>query len=263
MPDPKPSPAAMLPGDADGPGRSFLLTTRRFENLSEHVWRDADHEQDELLWSGTGVLRVRAADQLWTIPAQLGLWIPAGVRHTIEVSSDSVLHGTFVALGATPTLPREPVAVGLPPVIRELLHHNADAEMPAERRLRLQRLALDLITPVPSAHVDLTLPQSPRLLRVAQAILDDPADSRSTEHWAALAGLTPRHLAAGFRAETGHSPTQWRIHARVRASLILLGSGLPVVAVARRLGYASASTFIDHFRTIVGSTPVASLSSRD
>ncbi|MFF3064577.1 helix-turn-helix domain-containing protein [Oerskovia sp. NPDC057915] len=236
---------------------SFLLTTRRYTTLTERSWRDATHADDELVWSDGGVLRVSADGGHWTVPAHLGVWIPAGTVHTLHVSADSTVLGTYFRHDAAPHLPRAVVAVDLHPAARELLHYNAATVMPDEQRQRLQRVLVDTLHPVSTAQVDLRMPVSPRLLVVAQAIVDDPADDLSTERWAERVGTSPRRLSRDFVAETGSSLTQWRINARVRASLVLLGSGVPVTAVARRLGYASPSTFIGHFRSLVGQTPGA------
>lgn len=242
--------------------RGFLLTTERHTTQSMRSWTSERHARDELIWSTAGVIRVRTDDAIWTVPAHRAVWVPEGVSHTIEAAADTILHATFVARGAAVHLPREAVVVEMLPTIRELLLLNAECPLDPETRMRVQGLALELLRPAPSAQVDLQMPESPRLRLVAERILDAPHDFRATEHWAERAGLPAREFVRGFVAETGLSFTQWRIRARVRASLLLLGSGTPVVAVAKRLGYANASTFIDHFRVAVGTTPAAYFSGR-
>ena len=242
--------------------RGFLLTTVSHTTHTMRSWASETHRQDELVWSTVGVMRVHAGDAVWTVPQQRAVWVPAGVPHTIEVSADTILQATFVAPGAAPHLPPVPTVVELLPAIRELLLLNASTPLPRESRLRLQELVLDLLRPSPAPHVDLRMPLSPRLLRIAERIVAAPAAADTTAEWAARAGTSPRELSRAFAAETGLSLTQWRIRARVRASIVLLGSGHTVAATARRVGYANPSTFIEHFRAVMGSTPAAHFAER-
>lgn len=237
--------------------RGFLLTSVRHESRSIRAWQAETHREDELIWSTAGVARVRAEDSVWTVPAQRAVWVPGGVPHTIETSADSLFYATFLEPGVAAHLPRQAMIVELIPAVRELLLLNAEAEMPTETRLRLQRLVIELLRPSPGAQVDIRMPETPSLLFVAERILEAPADADTTADWADRVGLPARDLSRAFLAETGLSLTQWRIRARVRASLVPLASGQTVAATARGLGYANPSTFIGHFRHIVGSTPAA------
>ncbi|OLT52660.1 hypothetical protein BJF89_04015 [Corynebacterium sp. CNJ-954] len=101
------------------------------------------------------------------------------------------------------------------------------------------------------------MPESPRLRTVALRILSRLDAKDSTADWSELVGVSQRELVRSFVRETGVSPIQWRIRARVRASLPLLYSGIPVASTARRLGYRSAGTFSEHFRDVMGRTPGA------
>lgn len=237
--------------------RGFLLTSVRHESRSIRAWESETHREDELIWSTAGVARVRTGDSVWTVPAQRAVWVPSGEPHTIETSADSLFYATFLEPGIAAQLPREAMIVELIPAVRELLLLNAEAEMPTETRLRLQRLVIELLQPSPGAQVDLRMPETPRVLFVAERLLEALADSGTTTDWADRVGVPARELSRAFVAETGLSLTQWRIRARVRASLVLLASGQTVAATARALGYANPSTFIEHFREIVGTTPAA------
>ena len=60
-----------------------------------------------------------------------------------------------------------------------------------------------------------------------------------------------------FLAETGLTFSQWRAQARLQALLPYLAAGEPVSAVARRVGYGTASAFVAVFRRATGRTPGA------
>ncbi|MEU7003185.1 AraC family transcriptional regulator [Nonomuraea sp. NPDC046570] len=243
------------------PGRMvaepWLLTSTRFTVTDPSVWDTHTHHEHQLIWSGGGAVTVEAEGQLWMVPPVLGIWIPAGTPHHVRADSGAVMCATYF----TPERVSVPwdgiVGITLTGVLRELLLYNMDEELPSDVRIRLQRLAVDLLRPVQAASLDIRMPVDVRLRRIATQIVADPADDRTTGDWAAWLGVSARTLTRSFTRETGLSLTQWRILVRVRAALIEIAVGRPVTTVAARLGYANPSTFIDLFRQITGHTPAA------
>ncbi len=69
--------------------------------------------------------------------------------------------------------------------------------------------------------------------------------------------MSARTASRRFREQTGTTFAQWRTAVRMRAAVGLLASGMPVVAVARHVGYTSPSAFVQSFRATVGTTPGA------
>ncbi|MYY12361.1 helix-turn-helix domain-containing protein [Streptomyces sp. SID4919] len=235
----------------------WLLTTGTFRAPEPMEWETVSHPEPELLWSGTGNVTVEAAGHVWLVPPALGIWLPAGMPHRVKASAGTVTYATFLNPGLTTSV--SPTVTGIPMsrLLREILLHNQREEMPDEARLRLQRVGVDLVRPVQAASLDIPLPKTPELRSVADRIIADPADDRTTEEWARELGLSGRTLMRWFQRDTGVSLTQWRILVRVRRALIDIAAGTPVVAVSRRLGYANPSTFIDLFRQVTGHTPAA------
>jgi transcriptional regulator GlxA family with amidase domain len=73
---------------------------------------------------------------------------------------------------------------------------------------------------------------------------------------AAVALMSPRTLSRQFRRQTGTTPLQWLLRARIRAAQGLLETtDLSVARIARRSGFASPATFRDRFRRVVGVSP--------
>ena len=99
------------------------------------------------------------------------------------------------------------------------------------------------------------MPLDRRLLRIAQAVLEQPQDNRSLEDWATWAGLSARSLSRLFRAETALSFAQWRQQARLSRGLEQLAEGTAVATVADALGYDSVSAFVAMFRRNLGQPP--------
>ncbi|MEN3165093.1 helix-turn-helix domain-containing protein [Tistrella mobilis] len=76
------------------------------------------------------------------------------------------------------------------------------------------------------------------------------------ERLAARAGMSPRTFARRFRAETGTTPLQWLLTARIRrAQLLLETTGRSIERVATEAGFDSAVTFRQRFRQVAGVTP--------
>jgi transcriptional regulator GlxA family with amidase domain len=75
---------------------------------------------------------------------------------------------------------------------------------------------------------------------------------------ARAASMSPRTLSRRFREQTGTTPAQWLVRARLRQAQHLLEStDRPVEWVATRVGFGSPSTFRDRFRRLVGTSPQA------
>ncbi|CAL9595240.1 hypothetical protein SUDANB6_05341 [Streptomyces sp. enrichment culture] len=75
---------------------------------------------------------------------------------------------------------------------------------------------------------------------------------------AAHAHMAPRTFARRFVAETGTTPLQWLLAARLdRARELLESTGLTVDHIADRCGLGSPSNLRLHFRRTLGTTPTA------
>jgi transcriptional regulator GlxA family with amidase domain len=80
----------------------------------------------------------------------------------------------------------------------------------------------------------------------------------SLDEMARQAATSPRTFSRRFRQQTGTTPLQWLLTARVRrAQLLLETTGLAVEQVATQSGFESAPTFRDRFCRTVGLSPSA------
>ena len=93
------------------------------------------------------------------------------------------------------------------------------------------------------------------LLRWLQDNLHRPL---TLHQMASQAVTSPRSFSRRFRQQTGTTPLQWLLIARVRrAQSLLETTDLAVEQIASRSGFESAPTFRDRFRRVVGLTPSA------
>ena len=238
-------------------GEPWLLTTQSITSRSHESWADGVHEEHELIFSDSGALTVEADGRLWVTPLGLGIWIPAGTTHHVTAEPGTVSYVTYFSPDRVSVPWEGTTGIGITAVLRELLLANKTATLDDDVRLRMQRLTVDLLAPVRSASLDVTMPTHPALRAIAEEIVRNPADNGTSDDWGRKLGVSGRTVNRGFERETGTSLTQWRITVRMRRALIDIAAGRSVISVAKDVGYTNSSTFIQLFRQATGHTPAA------
>lgn len=239
------------------PLQEYGVVSSDFSVVGDVEWDWHRHDADELLWGTRGSLIVDAEDGVRAVPWTVGLWIPAGRPHRVTAGSGTEFVCTYFAprLGSPP---RDGIgAVGVTPAVRALLRELSERDLDPETRELAERLALRLLKAESIVHLDLPLPDDDRARRVAESVLADPAEARTLQEWGAIVGASERNLSRIFRRETGMPFAQWRTRARLRLAVELLAAEHPVGSVAHRVGYATASAFVQVFRRELGMTPGA------
>ncbi len=233
----------------------FLLTTSTHESERDQVWPAHQHPEHELLWSERGVVTMRIDGRRWTIAPGTGLWIPAGAEHSGSAPEGAVVRTTFFDPEGLAKAWHQPTGLSLHPAVRELLVHLGKTSMSADQRIRAQQVCIDMLLLTSPVQLDVPVPQDPRLSALVEAVLEDPADDRSLEQWAAMLNLSSRTLTRLFAAELTMSFARWRRMVRMRAAIAQLADGNSVKVVARRVGYSSTSAFVAAFHKTAGCTP--------
>ncbi|MEO3972546.1 helix-turn-helix domain-containing protein [Streptomyces sp. CAU 1734] len=92
-------------------------------------------------------------------------------------------------------------------------------------------------------------------LRWLESRLHEPL---TLEDIARQAAMSARSLNRHFRAQTGTTPLQWLLRARVnRARQLLETTAIPVERIACETGFGAPSTFRQHFARLTGVSPQA------
>ncbi|MFE7131230.1 AraC family transcriptional regulator [Streptomyces sp. NPDC057638] len=235
------------------PGTAIVVGTF---TLSKGSWYPAHrHPVHQLAWSRSGLLAVRTAEGAWLLPPSMALWIPARLPHSTGAMGTVELHTPYLDPASCPHAWDEPTVVAVGPLLSSLIHHLERDDLTPEARRRAEAVVFDVLEPLPVTSVSVREPRDPRARAVAQALLDDPTDGRDLPSWGTEVGASARTLARLFTAETGLTFGQWRERLRMQAAMPLLAGELPIEAVARRVGYGSASSFVAAFHRIVGLTP--------
>jgi len=240
--------------DPDTAERPVFVLADRHEAL-EGPWHA--HRRAQLLHASEGVLAVRTQAGRWIVPPHRAVWVLPGVVHQVSSRKGFQLRTLYVEPGETP-LPPACCVVAVDRLVDELLAAAA-AFGPAYPRggpeERLVRVILDRLPHLATAPLHLPHPSDPRLGRIADALVADPADPRPLEALASTAGVTPRTAARLFLKETGLTFGQWRQQLRLLAALEHLGEGESVTHAALSVGYADVSSFIAVFKAALGETP--------
>jgi AraC-like DNA-binding protein len=215
------------------------------------------HRRSQLAFSAKGTISVTTAHGTWVIPPSRAAWIPAGVEHYIRSSEDVCMRSVFVDEAIRVNLTTSCV-VSITPLLRELILHAAaltplyELGGPDER---LMHVMLEQFKPLPESSLSLPMPKDRRLLKIANALIDNPADQRGLAEWSKEVGAATRTLCRLFPLETGMQFRAWQQQVRLLEALRLLAAGHPVTNVAYDVGYESPSAFVSMFKRALGKTP--------
>lgn len=112
---------------------------------------------------------------------------------------------------------------------------------------------VETVSPTPDWHRDI---EDIRLRRVLDYIHDNLSEDLSLTAMADLAAMSSTHFSKAFKSETGLSPLQYVISARLEfATVLLRTSQFSVAEIAWRSGYQDVSRFGQHFKRKFGVSP--------
>lgn len=225
----------------------------------EHGADPHRHRRGQLFGLTRGLLSVGLETGVWVVPATHVVWVPPHHLHSGRSHGPFEGFAVYVAESACADLPAQACSLRVSGLLREAVLRAATWPPGAldARGERIAAVILDEIRTLAPDPVGLPLPRDPRLLRIARALADDPADPRGLDEWAAWAAIGARSLSRHFVRETGHTFSAWRQRARLMRALEMLAEEVPVTAIALDLGYSTPSTFIALFKRSFGATPAA------
>ena len=238
---------------AEPPVRSMAVT---FPRGGSH--NDLVSEWDRLVYASRGAMRVKTAQEEWMVPPHRALWVPAGVRHRVEMKGPVSVRSLYFRPGLSRRMPRECRVMNVSALLRELILHVAKRAI-ADPYLRTDAHAvavlLEQLREIEVVPLQLPLPRDARALRATRLLSTSDGTRGSLERVGRAAGASPRTLQRLFLSETGLTFEKWRQRARLIRAVQLLSEGRKVTSVAFEVGYDSPSAFIAMFRRELGSTP--------
>jgi len=216
------------------------------------------HPRGQLAYAASGVIKVYTDSGSWIVPPSQAVWIPGGMRHSVNPEVTSEIRHLFVDPSCLHRFPDQCSVVEVSPLLRELILRVADFGndyAPDSPASRVCAVILDELQALEPSRLHLPLSSDRRLQRVMQAMINQPEADTGLAHWAAKVGASERTLRRLFIRETGMTFQQWRRQLLLHEAVERLGRGESVMNVALELGYRSPSAFVAMFRKALGRSP--------
>lgn len=217
------------------------------------------HRRAQLLYAIEGVMIIATETGRWVVPPTRGVWLEAGLEHTVQMSGAVKMRTVFVEPGLA-TMPEASCVIDISPLVRELILAAIDIPLDYRadsRDARLMHLLLDELTALPVLPLYLPWPKDTRLAQICERIMHQPDNGATVTDWANEAGMSSKTFQRQFARETGITFGRWRQQARLLRALDALAHGHKIVSVALDHGYASQSAFAAMFKRHFGVSPSA------
>jgi len=223
------------------------------------------HQKAQLMLSVRGVGLCEAEGGIWLVPPQSAILIPATVMHRVAVSGKIEGYAVFIEPTGTQPPPHKTTTITVTPLLRELIIRSA--QFPAKYKpggveSRVTAFLLDEIAAAPTGGLHLPMPSDPRLRRIFEGMIANPANRGDISYWARRAGLGQRTLARVVASETGMSFGRWRQRLNIILAMQWMAEGATVEKTALDLGYKNVGSFITMFRKALGAPPAHYMAER-
>lgn len=225
---------------------------------ADGVYPAHQHPWGEFVYAVNGVVEVRFDGGHYLVPPQFGIWLPPGIEHLGQNHKEAWHSSVYVGAAQCAGLPDRVTALGVTPLLREMLEHlrqHPPAMPPSAEQGRLLQVLVDLLARAERMGSYLPTSADPAVARVLALLERDPGDDRPVAALARHAGTSERTLMRRCQRDLGMTLAAWRQRLRVVRAMPMLADGQTVERVALALGYASASAFITMFRRLTAETP--------
>ncbi|MDF1609989.1 helix-turn-helix transcriptional regulator [Hoeflea sp. YIM 152468] len=237
---------------ATSPAIAFAHRYTENSFVAEH-----EHSRAQLLHPTTGAVIVTTQLGRWMVLPDHALWIPARVRHAVDIIGAVEMHSAYVKPDALAGLPTHLHVTAMTRLMRSLLAEAVRlGPDPGDPRAELIHASLLHEIPLlPERPLGLPLPADARLVRLCREFIAAPSTRLRIDDWASHVGMSRRSFTRMFRQQTGLSLSAWRQQVCVMAALPRLAAGEPVTIVALDLGYDSMPAFTTMFSRVMGTPP--------
>lgn len=200
------------------------------------------HRRHQLIYAVEGQMMTQTSDVRWVVPAGYGFVVPADTPHRVIMKGEVHIQSLYIRADADTDLNTRGSVAEMPPLLVGLIDafsalENRDPDSP--RAHHLQHLILLELERAPEARLALPLGDDPRLRRVCERLLAEPAHTGGIDHWANVAGMSRRSFTRMFQQDMGMSFGQWQQRMRCQYALRAMAGGENREQIAARLGYAS------------------------
>ena len=201
---------------------------------------------------------VRTDEGAWMVPARQGIWIPAGIEHSIAMLGPVSTRSVYLRRETAVGMPTHCQVPGISPLLCELLIEAVD--LPSEydingRARMIMSLAIEEIRVAPELPLSLPLPADGKLTARCRRFLEHPSAQQTIDLWCRDLAVSRRTFTRRFLRETGLTFSAWQRRACLVSALPRLLRGEHVTTLAFDLGYSSSAAFTTMFKQIMGAAP--------
>ena len=237
----------------------FPVLAFAFDRRGADEWEPKHcHARGQIFTLTRGLLVVDADEERWMFPSHRGAWIPPRCVHSARFVGSACGSMAYLSEEACRGLPDKPCMFSSSELLFAAVHRMRTwnpKQCPDPSQKRLVAVLRDEIRQSGQQPLRLPMPREATMSKVAYALLENVADSRSLDEWGRYAGMARRTFMRAFSAHVGMTFGRWRQQARLFAAVEMLTEGKSVTETALAVGYDSVSAFIEMFRTTLGSAP--------
>lgn len=237
---------------------ALQVTAQLQDGLHSGQENGHSHPRGQLIYAISGVMRVICSRDIWVVPPSQAVWVPPNQEHEVYFAGELSLRNLYVDPSVVVGLPERCSVLKVSSLLKELILKAAeigDGYQPDSVGWRLMQVLLDELRQAAVTPLHLPMARDVRIMRVIEALLKEPGDSRDLEQWGLIAGASGRTLSRLFVSETGLTFAVWRKRLQLQEAIKRLDEGQQVTRIAFDLGYQSLSAFIEMFRKEMGVSP--------
>ncbi|MCF8998136.1 AraC family transcriptional regulator [Acinetobacter nectaris] len=221
------------------------------------------HRRAQLLYASQGTIRVHTPDNIWIVPSNCALWIPASIEHSVVSLSAVALNTALIEKNASDILGKNCFLLRMSNLLKELVLRLNQIDIiektstPYNKELKtsLQLLVFDEIQRARTLPIDVPWPKDHRLIFICEQLINKPNIRHDLTIWSEKIGTSTRTLMRLFKKETGLPYRGWIQQMHIVLALGYLTEGKSISNISEMLGYATPSIFSAMFKKHIGVSP--------
>ena len=238
--------------------KSTLIAGFPYEYEDQESVPNHHHEEHQLVYGISGVMTVRTANQVFVLPPQKAIWIPARTIHSNSINGHVSMRSLFISPAYAKNILDRCFVVEISPLLRELILHICGMKHLLYGQAfdkNLANITLELLKESKEINLGLPLPKDLRALRAAETMIQNPGSGKTVSEIICHCGASLRTIERIFYVETGMTVGKWRQQLRLFHALRKIEDGYNVTDAALDSGYNSPSAFIAMYKKKFGTTP--------
>lgn len=211
------------------------------------------YQEGQLVLVLKGGVICEVSKEIWMVPPYCAVWVPGQILHSMRATANACMYCLFIKSGVVDQ-PDQCCTFSVSPLLRELILYLAKQPDNYEQDAALWRI-VDVLPRMPVGWLHLPVSNEPRIRRIAEILIVNPADRRTLAEWADFVTMSERSFARLLRKETGLTFGRWRQQLHLIIAMQQHSAGATVQQVSGELGYESVTAFITMFKKTCGKSP--------